>query len=74
MSDFAIRNPDQVLVPPSPRAVELGIQIGTLREALECAAAGDAAAIYGRIDSLINTRQDELVGIYRRAATARGPA
>lgn len=48
-----------------PRALVLQIQIAALREALHCVTDPCApAVIYGRIDGLINDRQQALESIY----------
>jgi hypothetical protein len=58
---------DQVLALPTPRARELAVEINALCLARDCATGSEGAVAYGRIDSLICERQDELTGICRQA-------
>lgn len=46
----------------------LQAEINVLREARECVTdTATPGVIYGRVDDLINRRQDQLIGIYQRA-------
>lgn len=68
-------HPEQLLTPlPGSRPRQLACEIAALREALHCVTNGDTSdVVYGRIDSLIDDRQQELLGIYA-AAIEQGAA
>lgn len=60
--------PEQLLTTlPAHRPRQLASEIAALREALQCITGDGEAVIYGRIDSLINERQQELLAIYAAA-------
>lgn len=64
---------DASILPPADaaRAAALMHEIATLREAHACITdSATPAVIYGRVDSLINARQDELLGIFQQAQGA----
>ena len=65
-------NIDVVLTPQeAARAYTLQHEIGVLREARECITDSTTpAVIYGRMDDLINQRQDQLLGIFQQARGA----
>lgn len=55
-------------VPLALEVAQLAREIAVLREARECVThAATPGVIYGRVDDLINVRQDRLLGLYRQA-------
>ncbi|MBB5885445.1 hypothetical protein DYQ93_11550 [Xanthomonas sp. LMG 8992] len=61
---YAIQHAVQLIPLPSAEMRETAAEVRALREALE-AITGDVVAAYGRVDGLIQQREERLLCLYR---------